>query len=97
MRKSVQSVKESCSGVTCEFQRFFLDQFNPLSQKLEPVEILTVSVEEVGAQEVAGDPKNGPEGQNFISPKIHAGISLSGIFLRGRIMPAHICPYQVDL
>ena len=40
MRKSVQSVYSSCSEVTWEFQRFFPDQFRPLSQKLEPIEVL---------------------------------------------------------
>ena len=42
VRKSVQSVKESCSEVTWEFQRFSPDRFRPLSQKLEPIEILAV-------------------------------------------------------
>ena len=35
VRKSVQSVKESCSEVTWEHQRFFPSRFRPLSQKLQ--------------------------------------------------------------
>ena len=35
VRKSVQSVKESCSEVTWENQRFFPSRFRPLSQKLQ--------------------------------------------------------------
>ena len=44
VHKSVQSVKQNCSGVTCEFQRFFPDQFRPPSQKLQPIEILNFEV-----------------------------------------------------
>ena len=77
----MQSVQESCSEVTCGFQRFFPGQFNPLSQKLEPIEILGVHDEDGGGDHgAAGGPKNGPYGQNFKSPKNRAGISLSAIF-----------------
>ena len=62
--------------MTCEFQRFFLDQFSPLSQKLEPIEILAVRDQDGGGDPGgAWGPKNGPYGQNFKSPKNRAGIS----------------------
>ena len=81
MRKSVQTVQESCSEVTCGFQRFFPGQFNPLSQKLEPIEILAVRDQDGGGRPGGGwGPKNGPEGRNFKSAKNCTGITLSGIF-----------------
>ena len=81
MRKSLRGVKESCSGVTWEFQRFSPDRFRPLSQKLEPIEILAVRDQDGGGRPGGGwGPKNGPEGRNFKSAKNCTGITLSGIF-----------------
>ena len=44
MRNSTQSVKQSCSELSWESQRFFPDQFRPLSQKLWPIEISNFGV-----------------------------------------------------
>ena len=63
VHKSVQSVKESCSEVTCEFQRFFPMQFSPRNQKLEPISILTVFEVEL---EVVRTAPSGPYGLQMV-------------------------------
>ena len=83
--------------MTWEFQRFSPDRFRPLSQKLEPIEILAVRDQDGGGRPGGGwGPKNGPEGRNFKSAKNCTGITLSGIFWRGGAKPTHIYLYRVD-
>ena len=69
MRKSARCVKQSCSELSWESQRFFPDQFRPLSQKLWPIEISNFGVSErnVPGPGAQGGPK-GPDDQNFKSP-----------------------------